>query len=184
MIKKYRLIIFMSFLLMCFTGCQNKSDIEEELPEIVFICSADYSQISLEGETQYVRTFIDKNGNKYVTSDPAVTQLGFKELIEKFSQGDLDDKIELLTSYDNSLIEENYKKLRETALNEDVSIEYPEFYPDVQLEKINSYGIIYGKDDNLEYILLHKKERMRDCYSKNEIVNSIYEWYIETFQIQ
>lgn len=174
----------MSFLLICFTGCQNKSDIEEELPEIVFIRSTDYSQIRSKGETQYVRTFIDKNGNKYVTSDPAVTQLGFKELIEKFSQGDLNDKIELLTSYDNSLIEENYKKLREVALNEDVSIQYPELYPDVQSEEINWYGIIYGKDGNLEYILLHKKERMTNCYSKNEIVNSIYEWYIETFQIQ
>ena len=45
-----------------------------------------------------------------------------------YSQGDLDDKIELLTSYDNFLIEENYKKLKEVALNEDVSIQYPELY--------------------------------------------------------
>lgn len=184
MIKKYRWIICMSFLLICFTGCQNKPDIEEELPEIVFIRSADYSQVSTEGEAQYVRTFIDKKGNKYMTSDPAVIQLGFKEFIEKYSQGDLDDKIELLASYDNSLIKENYKKLREAALNEDVSIEYPEIFPDVEAEEINWYGIIYGKDSNLEAILLHRKQSMTNCYSKNEIVNSIYEWYIETFQIQ
>lgn len=63
----------MSFLLIFFAGCQNKSDIKDELPEIVFICSTDYSQIRSEGETQYEKTFIDKNGNKYVTSDPAVT---------------------------------------------------------------------------------------------------------------
>lgn len=60
----------MSFLLICLTGYQNKQDIEEGLPEIVFIRSTDYSQIRSEGETQYVRTFIDKNGNKYETSDP------------------------------------------------------------------------------------------------------------------
>ena len=177
--KKFWVYLLVLLLVSCISACSK-----EELPEIVFICSADYSQISSEGETQYVKTFIDKNGNKYMTSDPAVTKLGFKELIEKYSQGDLDDKIEFLTRYDNSLIEDNYKKLREVALNEDVSIEYPKFYPDVQSEKINWYGIIYGKDGKLEYILLHKKERMINCYSKNEIVNSIYEWYIETFQIQ
>lgn len=140
-------------------GCQNKSDNEEQLPEIVFICHADYSRIRLEGETQYVKTFIDKNGNKYTTSDSEVNKSEFKELIEKYSRGDLDDKIELLTSYDSSLIEENYKKLREVALNEDVSIQYPELYPDVQSEEINWYGIICGNDGNLEkFFYIRNKE--------------------------
>ena len=44
----------MSFWLICFAGCQNKSDIERKLPEIIFICSTDYSQIRSERETQYV----------------------------------------------------------------------------------------------------------------------------------
>lgn len=182
--KKNRLIILMTFLLIYFAGCSNKSDYEEQLPEIVFICDVDYSQIRSEGETQYITTFFDKNGNLYITSDPAVCTLGFKELVEKYSRGDLDGKIELLKSCDSSLIEDNYRKLREAALNEDVSIEYPDLLPDVQSVRTNWYGIIYGDDGNLESFILHSKYRMGDYYSKSDIVNSIYEWYIETSQLQ
>lgn len=139
----------MSFWLICFAGCQNKSDIERKLPEIIFICSTDYSQIRSERETQYVITFIDKNGNKYVTSDPTVARLGFKELIAKYSQGGLDDKIELLTSYDNFLIEENYKKFKEVALNEDVSIQYPELYKSENLS-------VLGHSHDLLKMYLHR----------------------------
>ncbi len=78
-----------------------------------------------------------------------MARLGFKELIAKYSQGGLDDKIELLTSYDNFLIEENYKKLKEVALNEDVSIQYPELYKSENLS-------VLGHSHDLLKMYLHR----------------------------
>jgi len=45
-----------------------------------------------------------------------VARLGFKELIAKYSQGDLDDKIELLTSYDNFLNRRELQKIKRSCL--------------------------------------------------------------------
>lgn len=178
MVKKSRLILFLVLFVLSFAGCSQKSDYEEQLPEIVFICITDNSEISKEIEIQY--SFVDKNGNQYVTSDPVVTELGIEKFIEKYSKGDLDGKIELLKNFDSSLIEDNYKKIRKAALNEDVSLKNHDYYLDVQSVCIRWYGIIYGNDGNLEIITLHE-QHSGDTYSKSDSVNSIYEWYIETF---
>lgn len=134
----------MIFLLLCFAGCLDKSDYQEQLPEIVFICDEDYSQIRSEGETQYITTFFDKNGNQYITSDSAVCTLGFKELIEKYSQGDLDEKIELRTSCNSSLIEDNYRKDMKTYTGQEIELLKYNDNVSIVIEDIQFLGDCYN----------------------------------------
>lgn len=169
-------LLIISLLVVLFVGCGSSST--KQIPEIVFICSTDYTYVDYS-RTMYTKTFLDKNGNFYYTDNSYVCSLKYDELITEYAAGNLEGKIELRTSCDADVITEKYKELLKVVANKDYEMEYYELMPDVQSVDSNWYGIYYDKKGELDRIILHCYERDMNINSNDETANALYKWYAE-----
>lgn len=184
---KNELVLGFIFVLLL-TGCGNNAVGDpSQMPDIVFMNIADYTEIAQEGEMQYAITFYDKNGNHYVSDDSYgsyICSLQYEELVSQYAAGELDDKIILHTTCDVNELFENYKKLCEVSQNKEYEILYPEAVPAVESIKIKWYGLYYDKSGELHVLEIHEKQYGMDFEANDERANEIYDWYIGTFQKQ
>lgn len=174
-------LLIISLLVALLVGCGNGST--KQIPEIVFMCDIDYSEIRDSGKL-YATTFIDKNGNLYFTDDSYVCSLKYDELITEYAAGNLEGKIKLQTSCNADVIAEKYKELLEVAANKEYELMYPGTYPDVLDIRITWYGIFYDKKGVLDRIELHVRMSATSIDSNDETANELYRWYTETSPVE
>lgn len=102
-------LLIMPLLVLLLVGCGNS--LAENIPEIVFMCFTDYSDLAsfpYSPNPLYTMTFLDENGNLYFTDDSYVCKFGYKELLTEYEAGNLEGKIEFLTSCDTDVLTEKY----------------------------------------------------------------------------
>lgn len=181
-IKYKKALILLSLVFVFLTGCGNN---QQEVPAIVFMCDMDFSRIASEGDpVEYVVTFVDKNGNQYISTDSSIYEMRSERLVAEYAEGNLEGKLELRNTCDVNTLMEKYKMLQKVASNKKYEIIEPddmELLPDVESEVINWYGLLYDKDGTLNRIHLHCVDRTRHNYSNDDRANEIYEWYVEAF---
>lgn len=173
-------LLVISLLVVLLVGCGSSST--KQIPEIVFMCFTDYSDLisfPYTPDPLYKMTFLDKNGNLYFTDNPYVCKLKYKELVTEYEAGNLEGKIEFRTSCDENVLAEKYKELLKVAANKEYEIVYPELIPEVVDVRIHWYGIFYDKDGEPHFIDLHRKEYSINLDSNDETANALYKWYAE-----
>lgn len=176
--KKLLVCVLSVFLLVgCGQLLNNTFDESVNMPDIVFMNTVDYN----DNSNGHALTFYDKSGNYYTSDDEYVCTLSYKELINEYKAGSLNDKITFHTSCDVSGLYDNYKKLCNAVQSGDCSIVYPEIMPCVEDSIYRWYGIYYDKNGEPEITVIHKRECMTELESDNETVNEVYNWYIQTF---
>lgn len=177
--KKFFCIVVSVLSLAFMNGCTDKETENKsvKMPDIVFIWWTDeYYEDNDNGEYgEYLVTFLDKNGNYYITDYEQICILPFDELIDKFNSED-EHISKLPRTREVSEIKNQYEKMCSVADN--CKLEYPDELPAVEADKDIWYGLYYNNDNELCSVKLHERTHETDIFSDNDIINEVYEWYM------
>ena len=177
--KKF--MALMSAVMIFLSACAVESDINvEEIPEILFVSVTsvpDYERVASGNSI----AFYDSEGNYYYSDDDEVCSLTMTQLCEQFGKGALDDKITLSGACDREGLQKNYGMIP-SLVRAHADIVYPNELPAVESESKSFYGLYYGGDGEVGYILLHRYERMTHIYSDDKRADEIYEWYCSSLK--
>jgi|GEM_PF-1439892 len=187
--SKLKKVLFINILLvMIFTGCANDKDTSryaqtiykpEDMPEIVFSCVTDYSEVAEKGDVIYEIVFFDNKGNIYFSNDQDVFESGYEDRIKAFKEGKYDNKMSLIGTCDVNELFKNYRKLCKISKMDNYKLIYPEEQitdPDVN---IYWYGIYYNRTKEIEILTLHDRNTDGNHEANDERATQIYEWFEE-----
>lgn len=174
---------------LLFTGCGSSAEeksANKNLPAIVFLVRCDISEIidPEEAENQHIPVtslgFFDKNGDYYVSFDPAVNALDNFKLIEEYEKGSLSEKIRFVKSIGADFTAERYNTLRKVCLKEEPEIIVPEVLPTVQAEESSWYGFYLDGRGKLQTQIIHGERNMTQLYTNSEKLNEVHKKIIES----
>ena len=189
MMGKIKQKSFLCFILMILLiGCISDKNTNhyartiyklEDMPEIVFLCFSEDSEIVKEEDAAYKIIFYDNKGNIYFSDDPEVCLAGYKNMIKALPEGKYDEKITLIGTCKVNELFKNYRKLCKISRVENYEVIYPmevgfDFGPEMQWA-----GIYYSKGGELEYLTLHERADGGDYETNDERATEIYEWFEE-----
>lgn len=171
------------FLIILFAVCWYYSSFAftvkdlDQMPEIIFTCYTDNSELSEYGELPDEMTFLDRNGNMYFTDDPWVCGMGYQKRLEEFAAGNLDDRIRLVGSCDTDELLDKCKLLAKAAANREYEIVLPEIGINALTERVTWNGFYYGRDGEICDIILHEGYREDSHFANDDRATEIYVWY-------
>lgn len=141
-----------------------------------------YSSASDTNDHNALRTRID-------TADPDLLDMDNKTLIDEYEAGRLTDRIQLSASCDADILAEQYAKMHNIYLKEQIEIVDPEeenfelFLRSSSLIACSTwYGFYADENGDIQYQIIHKREATEDFYTDNDSVNEIYDWLREVLQ--
>ncbi len=151
------------------------------IPDIVFLESVSFEQMSEDIRHKRVYYFYDKKGNYYKTKDGYYDLPYIDDFLNMYKNGKLDDKIELLFTCDEKELLRNYRKVM-AIKNKDIDIITPRECPQVQVVLHNSYAILSDKTGEIGMLCIHQVDRCGDLETDNKITNEVYKWWADTIE--
>lgn len=183
--------------MICCVGCESPSNIQDETgvnigetPCIVFLVRTDLYDFVQEEFVGRIRLgFYDSDGNFYLSTDPDLLDMDNKTLIDEYEAGRLTDRIQLSASCDADILAEQYAKMHNIYLKEQIEIVDSEEENFELVIRSNSliecstwYGFYADENGDIQYQIIHKREASEDFYADNDSVNEIYDWLREVLQ--
>lgn len=193
--KRIMSVILMSVILICCVGCGGQDNMQvetgvnaSETPGIVFLVRTNLYD-SVQGEYVSVKKFrvgfYDRDGNFWLSDDPDVLDMDNETLIDEYEAGRLTDRIQLSAGCDADIIGEQYTKMRDIYLKEQLELETAASV-EVNLESLTRsssdllcstwYGFYMDENGTMQYQIIHQKKPEGDFYTDNDTVNEIYDW--------
>lgn len=125
-----------------------------EIAPIAFLKSIDYSQVRDE-EPFWSYTLYDQKGNVFYTDDPEITHMPWDQLLAKYEDGFLLDKLtKVATIEDKDELQKCEEKLQAILHNPDYRIIDPGSGPDVNWEITRWEGVYYNENHELKSVFL------------------------------
>ena len=157
-------------LIGCCTGCGRSVKTSKiKIPDIAFLYYKNSDRI-LTGK------FCDKNGNCYSILSDDVKYLKPDELMERFSDGSLENDIKPVKTCDKDELEKMYSKFARALDQDDIGLIRPEALPAVEAPTMSWYGVYYDENGAAEKICIHENKCMTGVNSGNSDINDVYRW--------
>lgn len=153
----------------------SSTPVSENIPDIVFLYSSHYNN---ESFTTYV---FDKNGNIYHSSKEEAYYLNYKELLELYAAGKLEDRLSLAGTVPPSEIEENVQTFLQIMHDGGVELTSEESLSDIIVLQEKWYGLYYDIDGNVNITLLYKKDDGKH-EANDSRVDEIVDWMNKTIK--
>ncbi|MBP3459816.1 MAG: hypothetical protein J6K58_11470 [Lachnospiraceae bacterium] len=201
--KRIISVILISIIMICCVGCESPGNIQDEtgvdtseIPCIVYLVRTDtYDLVQEEFVGKWNLAFYDSDGNFYLSDDPDVLDMDNETLIVEYEAGRLNDKIQLSASCDAAILAEQYAKMHNIYLKEQLEIVYSEeknLEIVAELSRRSSsltncstwYGFYADENGDIQYQIIHKRVSNVQVYTDNESVNEIYDWLQEVSEEQ
>ena len=178
--KKLLCIVTLFATMLC--GCGGDRTVAkklrkpEQMPEIVFWSSTDFTDVADKYELQGVWTFCDRNGNFYKLEEWGEESWAIWDIEEQFASGELSKKMKLYATCEVEELFENYKKLCEISKNKDYEVKRPDFGPAVESAKGGWWGGYYDKDGNLQGVELYAYDAHGQHNANDARATEIVDW--------
>ncbi|MBQ7774624.1 MAG: hypothetical protein IJ379_01795 [Lachnospiraceae bacterium] len=148
--KKWKISLLVllccSFLVSCNIDAQ-----EQEMPDIVFSY-----EVIFDDEDMYEIWFIDKQGNIYFSAEGDIVVCEFQERVQKYANGELNDKILHVGTVEVSELKKYYKLLQKVGNNEGFQLVFDGVGRNVEMPLLLWYGTYYNLDGEMENCLLYR----------------------------
>lgn len=154
----------------------QNTQIDSEIPEIVFIKVVDYSQVrDTEPLVEYV--FYDKSGDVFFTDDSGIANMTYVQILEKYQDGSISGKLtKVKTIEDQEGLQECINDLQSVLNNDEYQIVHPEFGPDVLWQTTWWQGLYYDNNHELKSITLQMNDNYGDHIANDSRAGEIVEF--------
>ncbi|MBP3459815.1 MAG: hypothetical protein J6K58_11465 [Lachnospiraceae bacterium] len=199
--KRIISVILISVIMICCVGCESQGNMQDETgvntsetPSIVFLVRTNIYD-SVQGEYVSVKKFrlgfYDHDGNFWLSDDPDVLDMDNETLIDEYEAGRLTDRIQLSASCDADILAEQYAKMRDIYLNEQLELKIADS-EEVNLESLTRsssdllcstwYGFYVDENGDMQYQIIHQRKLEEEFDTDNDSVNEIYDWLQKALQ--